>query len=61
MELKCRLSYNLAEIKVDETETTLFKSTPTEVESMIENLTDIISDLSKLINLDFSYSLNKID
>ncbi len=61
MELKCRLTHNLAEIKVDETEYTLFKSHPSEVEDMIVNLTDIIDDLSKLINKEFSYSLENIE
>lgn len=61
MELKCRLTHNLAEIKVDEIETTLFKNHPSEVENMIVNLTDIIDDLSKLINKEFSYSLENIE
>jgi len=57
MELKCRLTHNLAEIKVDEIETTLFKSHPKEIEDTITNLLDIIDDLAKLIEKDFSYSL----
>ena len=61
MELKCRLTHNLAEIKVDEIETTLFKNHPSEVENMIVNLIDIIDDLSKLINKEFSYSLENIE
>ena len=61
MELKCRLTHNLAEIKVDEIETTLFKNHPSEVENTIVNLTDIIDDLSKLINKEFSYSLENIE
>ena len=61
MELKCRLTHNLAEIKVDEIETTLFKNHPSEVENMIVNLTDIVDDLSKLINKEFSYSLENIE
>jgi len=48
MELKCRLTHNLAEIKVDEIETTLFKSHPQEIDDMIENLLDIVDDLKKL-------------
>lgn len=57
MELKCRLTHSLAEIKVDEIETTLFKSTPKEVEEMINNLCDIIVDLSDLIdkNVEFNF------
>jgi hypothetical protein len=57
MELKCRLTHNLAEIKTDEIETTLFKSHPKEVEYLIANLLDIVDDLAKLIEKDFSYSL----
>ena len=56
MELKCRLTHNLAEIKVDEIETFLFKSHPKEVEDMITNLLDIVDDLSRLIDKDFVYS-----
>lgn len=50
MELKCRLTHNLAEIKVDEIETTLFKSSPNEVEAVIENLLNIVDDLYNLID-----------
>jgi len=57
MELKCRLTHNFAEIKVDEIETTLFKSHPKEIEDTITNLLDIINDLAKLIEKDFIYSL----
>jgi hypothetical protein len=56
MKVKCRLTHNLAEIKVDEIETTLFKSHPKEIEDTIINLLDIIEDLAKLIEKDFSYS-----
>ncbi len=48
MELKCRLTHNFAEIKVDEIEVTLFKSYPQEIDDMIDNLLDIIDDLKKL-------------
>jgi hypothetical protein len=48
MKLKCRLTHNLAEIKVDETETTVFKSYPNEIDDLIENLEEIIQDLKKL-------------
>lgn len=61
MKLKCRLTHNLAEIKVDKIETTLFKSEPTEVETVIENLADVIDDLAKLIGKKFTFSLNDDD
>lgn len=48
MVLKCRLTHNLAEIKVDEIEVTLFKSHPQEIDDMISNLLDIVDDLKKL-------------
>ena len=57
MKIECRLTHNLAEIKVDEIEAILFKSTPNEVEEMINNLCDIIVDLSNLIdkNVEFNF------
>jgi hypothetical protein len=61
MELKCRLIHNLAEIKVDEIETTLFKSHPKEIEDMIANLLDIVDDLAKLIDKDFSSSMHDVE
>ncbi len=61
MVLKCRLTHNLAEIKVDEIETTLFKSHPKEVEDMIANLLDIVDDLAKLIGKDFSSSMDDVE
>jgi len=61
MVLKCRLTHNLAEIKVDEIEATLFKSHPKEVEDMIANLLDIVDDLAKLIDKDFSYSMDDVE
>ena len=48
MKLKCRLTHNLAEIKVDEIETALWKSHPQEIDDMIDNLLDIVDDLKKL-------------
>lgn len=50
MKLQCRLTHNLVEISVDETNTTVFKSDPREVEEMIENLSSVIEDLAKLLN-----------
>ncbi len=49
MKLICRTTHNLAEIKVDEIQTTLFRNTPSEVDEMIENLSDVICDLASLL------------
>jgi hypothetical protein len=57
MILKQRLTHNFAEIKVDEIETTLFKSDKKDVEQMIYNLLDVVDDLAKLIGKDFSSSM----
>lgn len=46
MELKARKTYSLIEIKVDEIETTLFKSDLSQIESMIRNLLDVADDLA---------------
>ena len=59
MKLKCRTTHNFAELKVDEIETTIFKSEEQEVLEVIENLTDVIDDLAKLIGKDFTYSLTE--
>ena len=48
MELKCRLTHSFAEIKIDEIETTIFKTDTKEIDSMIENLLSIIDDLERL-------------
>jgi len=48
MKLTCRLTHNLAEIKVDEIEVTLFKSHPNEIDEMINNLLIVVDDLAKL-------------
>lgn len=48
MKLKCRLTHDFAEIKVDEIECTVFKSYQTEIDDMIENLLDIVDDLKYL-------------
>ena len=57
MKLKCRLTHCFAELKVDEIETTVYKSNSQEVEILIDNLTEVIDDLAKLIGKDFSFSL----
>jgi hypothetical protein len=61
MELKCRLTHNLAEIKVDEVETTLFKSHPKEIDDMITNLLDIVEDLAKLKDQTISVVFHEVD
>jgi phenylpyruvate tautomerase PptA (4-oxalocrotonate tautomerase family) len=61
MEFKCRLTHNLAEIKVDEIETTLFKSHPKEIDDMITNLLDIVEDLAKLKDQTISVVFHEVD
>ena len=46
MELKTRTTHAFVEIKVDEIETTIFKSNPEEIKSMINNLLDVVNDLA---------------
>jgi len=61
MELKCRLTHNFVEIKVDEIETTLFKSHPKEIDDMITNLLDIVEDLAKLKDQTISIVFHEVD
>jgi hypothetical protein len=46
MKLTTRRTHAFIEIKVDEIETTVFKSSPQEIQSMIENLLDVVNDLA---------------
>ena len=46
MKLTTRTTDAFIEIKVDEIETTVFKSSPQEIQSMIENLLDVVNDLA---------------
>ena len=46
MKLTSRFANSFIEIKVDEIETTVFKSDEKEVELMIYNLLDIVNDLA---------------
>lgn len=46
MELKTRRTYAFIEIKVDEIETTVFKSNPEEIKQMINNLLNVVNDLA---------------
>ena len=61
MILKQRLTHNFIEIKVDEIETTLFKSDKKDVEQMIYNLLDVVNDLARLIGKDFSFSMEDVE
>lgn len=61
MILKQRLTHNFIEIKVDEIETTLFKSDKKDVEQMIYNLLDVVDDLARLIGKDFSFSMEDVE
>ena len=57
MKLKCRLTHAFADLKIDEVETTVYKSDPQEIKRLIDNLTDVIDDLAKLMDKDFRFSL----
>lgn len=46
MKLTARRTHAFVEIKVDEIETTVFKSSQKEVEEMIQNLLDVVNDLA---------------
>ena len=61
MILKQRLTHNFIEIKVDEIETTLFKSDKKDVEQMIYNLLDVVNDLARLIDKDFYSSMEDVE
>jgi hypothetical protein len=47
MRLKSRVTHAFIEIKVDEIETTVFKSDKKDVEGMIDNLLDVANDLQR--------------
>ena len=46
MKLTARTTHAFVEIKVDEIETTVFKSNLKEIEDMIQNLLDVVNDLA---------------
>ena len=46
MKLTTRKTHSFVEIKTDEIETTVFKSSPQEIKDMIENLLDVVNDLA---------------
>jgi len=46
MEIKVRRTHGFIELKVDEIETTIFKSDPKEIEDMIKHLLDVVDDLA---------------
>jgi len=50
MKLTSRRTHAFVEIKVDEIETTIFKSSEKEVEDMIHNLLDVANDLAGYTN-----------
>jgi len=49
MKLSTRLTHNFVEIRVDETETTIFNSDQTELNEVILNLKNVISDLESYL------------
>jgi hypothetical protein len=46
MEIKVRRTHAFVELKVDEIETTIFKSSPKEMEDMINHLLNVVNDLA---------------
>lgn len=46
MKITARKTHAFVEIKVDEIETTVFKSNPEEINQMINNLLDVVNDLA---------------
>jgi len=50
MRLKTRVTHAFIEIKADEIETTVYKSDKNDVDDMIDNLLDVVNDLSKFSN-----------
>jgi hypothetical protein len=46
MVLKTRTTHAFVEIKVDEVETTIFKSNQEEIKQTINNLLDVVNDLA---------------
>jgi uncharacterized lipoprotein YajG len=46
MEIKVRRTHAFVELKVDEIETTIFKSSQKEMEDMINHLLNVVNDLA---------------
>ena len=46
MEIKVRRTHAFVELKVDEIETTIFKSSAKEMEDMINHLLNVVNDLA---------------
>jgi hypothetical protein len=46
MEIKVRRTHAFVELQVDEIETTIFKSSPKEMEDMINHLLNVVNDLA---------------
>jgi hypothetical protein len=46
MEITTRKTYAFIELKIDEIETTIFKSNPNEVQDMIYHLLSVVEDLA---------------
>jgi hypothetical protein len=51
MKLTARTTHAFIEIKVDEFETTVFKSDQSEINEMIANLLDVVSDLASYTDM----------
>lgn len=50
MKLQSRTKHSFIELKVDEIEETIFKSDQKRLQEMIDNLTDVIENLSKYLD-----------
>ena len=58
MELKTRATHEFIEIKVDEIETTIFKSDKTELRTLIQNLINVCDTLLDYTEESFSDYIN---
>lgn len=50
MKIKSRMTRDFIELRVDEIQTTIFKSDKNQVEEMRDNLLDIVGDLNRYID-----------
>lgn len=59
MKIKSRCTYAFIELKIDEIETTIFKSDKWDVDEHIENLLGIVDDLLKYTDKPLNEFLNQ--
>jgi hypothetical protein len=60
MKITTRRTFGFIELKVDENETTLFKSNPDEIKDVVKNLLDVIDELSSYSNKSVKEYLNEL-